>query len=630
MNWAKLSLSQINEFLLMRNKWEHINFSLACNQAQDLITGLTPESDLLTSPVRDLIIASRLTTTGDTYRAQDIRDLQGSTLVHLSNILNLEVTAPESVPILKILSLANLLIDDNLLNLPFDILRMIGLKLDYDDLGNYLMVTKTLYTLKSSSVFWKDKIYHDFGQENCSQSYVKVATRYYNPVRGSENYAHSYRSLGRLLFNAGKLNKSTGRYIDKMHSLWRFDITGNLEIMGRGKGNRLTVQDKDSILPYTIGLILAHREKDISTVSAIKLDYCYNVAAAVRGDTILPKFPYYQSSDILTYAILFDNISIIREYITRLPGSYNLPTIVELGNGDTIQFFHDLDSDRFINLIDNLLSLAIVYHNTEAIPKLVELGAIITAETIENAIEDCGSDRDLLIQLLDLSAEEITTDKINNFLQLAAKDNRLIAANLFLERGGNINWALTGAAIGNHETHVGRWIDQGATELNEALIRAIQHGADRSVKILLQAGATNIDAAINTLIHLPKISDSLEDIMISLIDTNQINVNTIADRIIAKPLDPDYSDEDVTFIDILVKAGATNLNEMLITMIKRETFEFPDNYSRIAQILIASTQIDKKRAIKIATQYQNTDILNILGALTTTNKIILLDTHLRF
>lgn len=76
-----------------------------------------------------------------------------------------------------------------------------------------------------------DKIFHDFslsirGNSLGPKSYSKIAVFHHYPLRGSEKYAHSYRDLALLLFNAAKLGlkASTAKLEEKLNLLRQWGI----------------------------------------------------------------------------------------------------------------------------------------------------------------------------------------------------------------------------------------------------------------------------------------------------------------------------------------------------------------------------------------------------------------------
>ena len=161
MNWCKLSLLQINEFLVMYQEPEEVIFSKAVIRAESIFPKICWESDPVTIPIRNLHIASTIVITTN---HRDISNLRGWKLTQFAQTLG--INAPES-NIVIILSYADLLVDDiKLSSLPRDLLRTIALNTDYDDLINYHQVNKELYNIVTNFIFWGIKyimisvIYH--------------------------------------------------------------------------------------------------------------------------------------------------------------------------------------------------------------------------------------------------------------------------------------------------------------------------------------------------------------------------------------------------------------------------------------------------------------------------------------
>lgn len=600
MNWCKLSLSQLNEFLTLYQEPEQIQFSLAVNRAQVLFDKILP-SGIVTNPVRDLYIAFLFKRTSRTYRIQQIRNIHGSKLTQFAQVLQLDSLEPNiHEHLLSILFLAELLVDESqLINLPEEIIKLIALHIDYDELRNLWLVNKKFFFLSNHCTFWIDKIYHDFQiitSENSTASYVRIATQNYCPVRGSEEYAHSCRDLCRLLFAASKIGKPTEKLEDKINALkYDDDLMYSLKHIGQVIKDKSIKYQSDL---YHIGSLIAGRKLDRAPS-----DYCHNVAGIIRGDNILPKFCWERTLELFNYAALFDNVNILEYIISERSGIISY--LAQLASAPTIQCIYNLHTDQFMddNRTSDIMGNAMKTTNIEGINKLVELGIELSEDIVKYPI---------VIRHL---FRNMTNDDIDFLLWFAVEENYFEIVDLFYELGADVNRCLRAAVATNNESQISLWISRGATDINGALLKAVESGTLDVLEPLINAGATNINMVMENLIRyfiLHLSCDYLEELMIPLLGSGQVDIDATLQIVIGNPAEKNYSDKDGELVRLLMKWNPNNIGKILEWMIECRSDRPEKDYLIIVKNLLKSPIPNLGGALKLAIKYHNEEVVDLI------------------
>lgn len=490
--------------------------------------------------------------------------------------------------------------------LPDDLIRIFAIFLDYDDLLNYRLSNKVFYNLVNNPIFWADKINHDFGitlSRASEKLYVKIATENYHPVRGSEKYADSNRDLLRLIFNATKRGKLTNRLRKKLtHPQEQVNFITEI-----GLAFKDGAPDQGWTERNIIGNLLAGRPIE-AIIDMVILNHCYNLAAIIRGDTELPRYYRSQAYEYFSYAILFDNIPILHQTFAEIPELDIFIQAARYGNPDTIQFIGDAIGGQLVNNLDIMLEYASYNRNLRGINKLVDLGARITVEYIE---ENCSrGSRKLIKALLKLTKEKITPEVLNNLIFEAARFNNLPVAELLFDLGASGDRALHGAITEDYSDQVKYWLTKNNQSINEALIHAVNCRASKSIKILIDAGANTANAAIMSFIsHKQSIPGKLlQDIMVGLIDSRQVNINEALLKVIDIPPGTQFFHTDLEMVNILIHSGASNFEEVLYNLLTNEIM-YNDHYWAIVQMIVDTGQIEKQHIVSLLGMYQNHPIL---------------------
>lgn len=481
--------------------------------------------------------------------------------------------------------------------LPEDIHRLIALHLDYDDLINYLQVQKSLWLLGKEEGFWPNKIYHDFGINNRdtdAQSYVKIAAEHYYPVKGCHKYARSFRDIFRLLYNANRLGKSLKFLQDKIS---QFDTPA------------------DVINVLKIGSLIGTRTLNLDEIANIVKsqfegsEYYHNLAAILRGEKhLVPEVICWRNTII--YASLFDRLDIIKEFFSS--GELKYDVAVSVSNSSIVEIIHDWDPEGFSSRMLYLVYQTIHMTNIEALKKLVDLGLTIDQEVVRLAINsNC---RQMVTYVLSCCSNNLAKFTLDQFLYTSVKYNYLESADVLLELGADINSALYGAVANNHSMII-TYINSGASDLNGALMHAIKEYQVDAAKVLINAGATNMDQAVETLMACNgfHIEITKNRMMTVLVESGKVNIETTMVKLINKYIHGGYYDNEEKIIDILIQAGANNLDQMLSRLIKEYSTRDNRNYLQLIDKIISSQVINRERAWKLAMKYNNDDVLNLLS-----------------
>ena len=377
-----------------------------------------------------------------------------------------------------------------------------------------------------------------------------MAGHHYYPVKGSWLTAHSLRDLSRLLFNAAKLGKSTKKYEDKIA-----DILGKcstpvdilfieiIKMIARTKSG-----EENKNFPI-IGLVMSNKRRKLPISDEEISDYYYNIVATIRGNSKLPH-KLLLPGDIFKYAVLFDNIEIVTTLLQHPLPSNSITTIGALGSSDIVQYVYDHYNHPFMGKIYSILWEAIFHINTDIIPKLVQLGAKISYYTIKGAIDM--DNREILTQLIKFSTHKIDILSLNNWLYRAG--NSIIAGELFIELGADVNFGLLGAVAGDYPNQVTHWINRGATNLNNALILAVERDSEKVIKLLIGAGADNINQALDTIIDRVEerdIFEDLEKLTDLLIETGKVDIDAALDKLIGVAGNGVYTSEHSRVVNML-------------------------------------------------------------------------------
>lgn len=565
MDWCKLSLYQINEFLLKYQESEEKEFSQASAKADILFNKISPQ---FPRPVLNLYLASYL-------KPDDI-----------SQIFSWASSPPNSL----------------FTNLPEDIHRLICLQLDYDDLINYLQVQKILWLLGKEDRFWLNKIYYDFAINNRvigPQSYVKIAAEHYYPVKGCHKYAHSFRDIFRLLYNANKLGKS-GKFLqDKLSSFEvSDDINGILKIAS-------VIGTKILNLDETVNIIKSQLTEPRLIPS---VNYYYNLAVILRGDKCVPGEVIYWRNMII-YASLFDRLDILKEFFSS--GELKYETVVPLSTSSTIEIIRGWAPERFSLHMHYIACETIRWKNIEGLKKLVDLGLDINDYILHLAIDS--NYRDMITYILDCYWEILTKYTLDELLYTSVKHNNLESATLLLELGADINMALHGAAA-NNSSMIVFYVKSGASDLDGALLHAIRENQVYAVEILTSIGATNLDQAVATLIEFDNPQEiNKSKIMTILVNTGKVNLPTAMVKLVDKLMYKRYYDEDEKLLDTLMQTDVDNVDKILFRLIKEYSTNHKRNHLELIDKIISAEIIDRDRAWKLARKYNNDDVLNILS-----------------
>lgn len=280
-----------------------------------------------------------------------------------------------------------------------DELQLIALKTDYDDLSNWGKVNRQFFTLINSPIFWINKIEHDFvlsinlaDSKQLRKIYRQNAVKQYLLLKTSRASYNTYKDFYLLLVNNGLMGKSL---LDSMGKVRESVTVGHYynvffdsqELYGIGYSITHQIfnqyQDKGKI----IGSLLIDNQDYLTRIHKPEGAWkkLSGIAAAIYGKFTITDLPS-DKKDILQYAILFDNISLMEKLLTTNPQLKEKVLLIAaaIGNEECIQLAYDhgarLTTDALVN--------AISYHNVYVIDKLVKLGAIITRKICLAAINN--------------------------------------------------------------------------------------------------------------------------------------------------------------------------------------------------------------------------------------------------
>lgn len=285
-------------------------------------------------------------------------------------------------------------------NLSVDELHSIALKIDYDNLPNFTAVNQQFYTLVNSSIFWINKIEHDFTLsvkfediKQLREIYNYNATRQHLIIKTSRKSYNTFKDFYLLIINAGLLGESLTntekrmtKYVNMANNYHLFFQSDELYNIGISISNPVAEKvDKGKI----IGLMIINNRDYLSFGETHLAEETWRelsiIASAIRGK-IKPTDLPTNNIDVLQYAVLFDNILVIHQLLSSNPqlNERILQIAATIGTEDTIQLAYDYGAR---SVTDALLE-AIIYHNIYVIDKLLKLGAKITEDITLAAVRN--------------------------------------------------------------------------------------------------------------------------------------------------------------------------------------------------------------------------------------------------
>ncbi len=160
--------------------------------------------------------------------------------------------------------------------------------------------------------------------------------------------------------------------------------------------------------------------------------------------------------------------------------------------------------------------------------------------------------------------------------------------------GASGDIAIQGAITEDYSNQVKYWLTKDNQSINESVIYAVNCRASKSIKILIDAGASIANTAMITLISRrqsihPKL---LQDIMVGLIESKQVNTNEALIKVIEIPPNTEFFETDLQMVNILINSGASNFEEVLYKILTNKEIIYNNYYWNIIKIIVDTGRVE--------------------------------------
>jgi ankyrin repeat protein len=273
----------------------------------------------------------------------------------------------------------------------------------------------------------------------------------------------------------------------------------------------------------------------------------------IGADDARPTIDARQILDAIDVAAETGNVAVLR----RLLEAFDLPQPDAEGNYDEEKldewlewaqngalFFDNLDE-----LLDYALRLAARHNHVEAVQELIEAGAHDYGFALAEA--GLGGYTDIVELLLHHTPPNRRVQYLNDLLIGAAAGGHVNLVNEAIQAGAtNLNAALATAVENGRIEMIDYLRQRGAQDLNRALLEAAHYNQVAAIQHLIDAGANNLDDALASAAYYGHLEAVKELLQRGATDLNEA-------------LESSTSGHNLDVVKTLIQAGATNLNQAL-------------------------------------------------------------------